>query len=745
MASEDGPKKQRSKGACDICRRQKIRCDRASMPNQRCSNCVAFNSECITYTSQVMEKGPRRKRTNVQPGTSSIDSPRMETARSVVDGLLRQTYTAPQDSEALLQLLLDVSRYARSLEQELDKSRHAQSSQPSTAFLPAPDVAGVIADIQNLPEHLTILADDRISAKNSSIMFVKTAMNWARLQSTPNVCAPRFTRPMYWTALPWEICPEPAVTQTFPPPDLLRNLVDIYFDQINIFSFILHRPTFEQSLADGLHLRNSDFGATVLAVCALGGRNSSDKRVILPSEQGELGAGWEWFRQIRRPFSGPAIKNASLYEVQLCCLYLLFQQTGSDPGSTWSLCGMGILQARDVGTHLLVADGTSFTIEAESLRRCCFHLSIFNSISNACFGRPRVDVPGEYESPTACDDEYWEHPDPTMNFKQPAGKPALSEFFTAYIALMKIFTFSWWTSANYTGMRPLEPETVAELDARLNQWATEIPEHLLWNPYQQNSVFFEQSVVLYASYYHVQILAHRPFLQAKSVSTLRSVSICTSAARSYATIADVKVRRGGILPNYYLVKVAFDSAILLLLNISGGTRSGLVLDIDREIADVHKCMRLLRQTEARFQNAGRFYDCICEILNASNLPLPATSSSDPLSSNPSLGTPNDRDAPWEMNNGQAAESWPESFLPMAVEDLGSLPIYESFDFSDLERHAAAASNFEPLPSYDFTGVPPLGANMDTDHYLSHWMPYFSTVDEVVQAMLTDGVGASSEM
>lgn len=46
-------------------------------------------------------------------------------------------------------------------------------------------------------------------------------------------------------------------------------------------------------------------------------------------------------------------------------------------------------------------------------------------------------------------------------------------------------------------------------------------------------------------------------------------------------------------------KAVFDSAIVLLLNISGATRSGLALDVDRELLDVYKCMTLLRQMELR--------------------------------------------------------------------------------------------------------------------------------------------------
>ncbi|KAJ7162699.1 hypothetical protein C8R43DRAFT_1123378 [Mycena crocata] len=35
-----------TQGACDICRRQKVRCDSATMPGNRCSKCIAFDSEC---------------------------------------------------------------------------------------------------------------------------------------------------------------------------------------------------------------------------------------------------------------------------------------------------------------------------------------------------------------------------------------------------------------------------------------------------------------------------------------------------------------------------------------------------------------------------------------------------------------------------------------------------------------------------------------------------------------------------
>lgn len=43
----------------------------------------------------------------------------------------------------------------------------------------------------------------------------------------------------------------------------------------------------------------------------------------------------------------------------------------------------------------------------------------------------------------------------------------------------------------------------------------------------------------------------------------------------------------------------FTSGIVLLLNIWGGKRSGVATDAGKEMADVHKCMKMLKALEPR--------------------------------------------------------------------------------------------------------------------------------------------------
>lgn len=65
----------------------------------------------------------------------------------------------------------------------------------------------------------------------------------------------------------------------------MKTLIHHYFKQINIEMPLLHRPTFEKHIADGMHKMNSTFGAVVLLVCALGSRYSDDPRVQLSEEE----------------------------------------------------------------------------------------------------------------------------------------------------------------------------------------------------------------------------------------------------------------------------------------------------------------------------------------------------------------------------------------------------------------------------------------------------------------------------
>lgn len=144
-----------------------------------------------------------------------------------------------------------------------------------------------------------------------------------------------------------------------------------------------------------------------------------------------------------------------------------------------------------------------------------------------------------------------------------------------------------------------------------------------WDPNREHEVFFNQSVTLYTTYYHLQILIHRPFIalpRKPSRLSFPSLAICTNAARSCSHIVDIQQRRFASRTPFNQVGLlvtivgcteasdmcivsqmsVFTAGIVLLLNIWGGKRSGLSTDPNKEMADVHKCMQSLRSCEERY-------------------------------------------------------------------------------------------------------------------------------------------------
>ena len=93
----------------------------------------------------------------------------------------------------------------------------------------------------------------------------------------------------------------------------------MYFTELNDYQPLLHRPTFEQSIKDGLHERDEGFGLVVLLVCATGSRFSDDPHMSLEGSHSALSSGWEWFRQVhfmRKSFLTPP----TLYDIQICAV-----------------------------------------------------------------------------------------------------------------------------------------------------------------------------------------------------------------------------------------------------------------------------------------------------------------------------------------------------------------------------------------------------------------------------------------
>jgi hypothetical protein len=101
----------------------------------------------------------------------------------------------------------------------------------------------------------------------------------------------------------------------FPEEDLLWTLIGHYFTYVNAFLPLLHRPTFEQQVIDGLHRRDGGFGGSLSLVCALGARFSDDPRVLLKGTNSVQSAGWAWYDQVQL-IRNNGLAPPSIYEIQ---------------------------------------------------------------------------------------------------------------------------------------------------------------------------------------------------------------------------------------------------------------------------------------------------------------------------------------------------------------------------------------------------------------------------------------------
>ncbi|KAJ7605126.1 fungal-specific transcription factor domain-containing protein [Mycena polygramma] len=640
-------KKRRLDRACDLCRRRKSRCTSTA-----CTICTAANLEC-TYNESMAPRTTTR--TQIESLEAQLDQSEALVRR--LRAQLANTHISNGNAPSLLQNATN------------NEDRNtAEESAMCLYFLrsalrgPAPSHADDLPDLEMEWKDVSIgaMPDRRFIGKSSGAQLIKAAVALKatvkreesevdlKYCSTPEQPLAMDDSPYahnqahhrcgtsswpsrrlrYWTWKPWETTAHRTHAYGFPSESRMAQLIELYFMHVNMYLPLLHRPTFQRSITDGLHLRNDGFAATVLLVCAIASRwegNPSARDV-------DLGCGWEWFEQV--PLVGNHLfGHATLYDLQYYCLAVQFLDGSSAPQARWTLIGLGLRLAQDIGCHRRPADEVP-SVERELYKRAFWVLVYLDRIISWHMGRPCAVQHDDFDIdfPIECDDEYWEHP--VHPFQQPLGVPSRVTFFNAIMRLQHILAFSLKILYGLKKMSQFfmpddtwEENAVAELDSALNNWHQQIPEHLRWDPAREDPVFFDQSVALYCAYYQLQILIHRPFIPMLHMrkfapTALPSLAICTNAARACANMVDIQRRRKGSVPVAINMSAAFTSGIILLLNVWSGRRKGLVSDPNREMAHVHKCMEVMRLCEKRWQSAGLLWDILAELASVGQLPLP---------------------------------------------------------------------------------------------------------------------------
>ncbi|TFK21102.1 hypothetical protein FA15DRAFT_672885 [Coprinopsis marcescibilis] len=728
LASRSQSKKRRIPGACDVCKRKKIRCDSGELPGNRCSNCIQAGLEC---THKEVTKALGSAKGYVESLEMRLDK---------MDKLLRR-------------LLPGVD-----LNEELNKpAGRPCTPKPLQPINSQPEILGKLSRLTLNP------TENRYFGKSSQYELLQTALDLREEFTGEGVAyvspaIPMKRREFYdvpsWMTYNPEL-DEDEREYLFPDEDLCPSLIDAYFTYINPFLPLLHRPTFQNHVDEGLHHEDSMFARVFLMVCAHGARYSDDPRVLSEGTDSPRSAGWKWFEQVN-VLRKNLFNRTGLYELQMHALYVSFASSSEMPQGVWAQIGMALRLSQEVGGHLrrrVDKQNTMPTAEDELWKRAFWVILTLDRLISSTAGRPCGLQEEDYDLdlPLEVDDEYWD-----QGFVQPEGKPSSMAYFITYLNLMEIVAYTMrliYSSKNSrftskTSQRS-EQQIIAELDAAMNNWMDSVPEHLKWNPGSTNDLFLKQSSALHATYYHVQILIHRPFIPSPrnpKPGAFPSLAICTNAARSCCHVLEAFSRLSP-LPSHPFQVLAFTSGLVLLLNIWSGKRSGFAPSPKREMEDVQRCMDMLKTAEHRSASAGRFLDMLTELASAGDIGTElqktgkkskskkrsrsdsqsdsSSSSIDVSMASPTTETRNIAGTRRVSLSQQATSPIspiepPINFLlPMYSNDLGRLPVYGQFNFTDPsnvnaflgEQLGQILTSVPTKTAYHFDQPPPVMPNL----------------------------------
>ncbi|KAJ7167929.1 fungal-specific transcription factor domain-containing protein [Mycena filopes] len=578
-----GPPKTKRQRACDICRRNKRKCDGGG--ERRCTRCTKYDLAC-TYAEPALRR--------VVPHTEDLSNSEDE---DYVDALKLRLETA----EAALK---------RQEEAQMGLAIRAIRSMARPFPAPHPDDAAFLEIADSLQ---AISLDDQprdpgFLGKSSAAMLVKAAVAvkppnkpWTPPQNRPP--------PRRWTLKPWE-------AETFfecgPFPDdaLLASLVASYFSRVNHFLPLLHRGIFEESVHRRLYVQDPSFGTVLLLVCALGA-------LYLP---GSEGLAWELYNQVE--LCGHSLRQQpTLYDLQAYGLATEFLRCAVSARAAWSIVGFGVRMMQDVAAHRRKSRRNAISVEEELEKRAVWLLLLSDTYLSGILGRPPALDPLEIDIdlPSSCDDGFWEPSGPGV---QPPDVPASAPFFSALLMLYRVLHFAqrslYVTVVSHLRMGPAHLQTFAHIAAELNaalDWTfkTTIPPHLMWDPARQDALFFDQSAALYCFYCYTRILIFRPFIPALRSQVIpadpNALAICVRAARSCMHVAQIQWQRAPANPLPFSQGALFSSAMVLLLDRWSEGEGGQVQS-EADAALIRAAIDILKSQRRCWASSGFYIDVL---------------------------------------------------------------------------------------------------------------------------------------
>ncbi|KAF8208778.1 fungal-specific transcription factor domain-containing protein [Mycena galopus ATCC 62051] len=674
------------------------------MPDSCCSSCLAFGTPC-TYMNPYRKRGP--KNLLVEELKKENASLKAKLRKLSVCSLCSQPLQSGAQENGTVASSSSVFNAASTS----SVFNHNSPESDITTSAETEPVDGQDFSADELAARFESFSIESLKTKYygaASVFALANSAIAAKDKSLGRASLRHSRRPLFWDVLPWEketYAQQPKYV--YPDNDLIESLVQIYFACIHTTIPILHRPTFERNVAEGLHLTDTQFGGLLLSVLSVASRYSNDPRVFVDGNS-SLSAGWTFATQIwilRRLF------EPTLYEVQMYYMLSLYSLSLSEPQVSWLYVGLGIRFLQQRGEHRK-KEGRKRGPEDEQWRRAFWSFVVLDRYLGAFLGRPMGLHPEEYdlELPSEVDDEYWD-----QGFTQPPGKPSQVAYFNCSLQLYEILgdvmtrlygskkskLMLGWDGPDW------EPRIVAELDSAVNVFSDSIPLHLQWDPeHPPHGAFFDQAASLHITYNYVRIAIHRQYIQKAIVLAAPSLSICAGAARAIIHTADSWLRKRQRIPLPSIINPVFVSGIVLVLNILATKRAGIPLDKkNKDLLLVATAMEILKFAEARMQPVGRLWELLQEIWSIDgSLPLASNGEHDSMdasASPPALSPP----APVPRAPPVQSTSLPPPDVPGVTDDFFT-QLRKSFE------QPIPESNWDGAPAFDQSAQSGQGMSVD---------------------------------
>ncbi|KAF8134641.1 fungal-specific transcription factor domain-containing protein [Boletus edulis] len=631
-------KKRKIERACDACRRRKTKCDGPRMPDNTCTNCIQNRKTCSYVESSKPRGPPKAYITSLEDRLEKMQAllkrlrPEADFSEELGPLVIRDSWkTDPEPPRVSPPLekstspsassvrhkgspsgrsrsnALPSSRSTRTLRSDTDLSSDGYTSSDSEEVGELSLSRGMkrltIRGLEPTQDHRPITDNQvRFHGKSSCFKLIEPTRklrdehvnrltggeerSCSSRDSTP-IDAAALRRPEFWTTPPWEFAFEgyqnrledlsSSLAEDFPPHDLADSLIKLFFENVNPFLPLFHRPTFERQWRDGLQHKDAWFGCLCLSMFAVASRWSDDPRVLddgrydVPQAERPIAtykwqrAGWRFFNAAVDVHRGSLslFHPAGLFEVQTMALLGMFLRGTAFHPVAWLFISIGLRKAQDVGAHRKKIYGDKTSIEGELWKRAFWVLVLLDRIASAALGRPCCSGEEDFDAelPLEVDDEYWEPENQEGAFQQPPGKPSKIAAFNSCLKLTKILAYAMRTiyaldrsKLLFSAARPQWQEVLAQLNHAMTEWVDSVPKHLRWSPHIEDPLFSDQSATLYITYYVIQIMIYRPFLpqslhsvmniMPRSNMPIPCIAVCVNAGKCVARILKAQITRG---------------------------------------------------------------------------------------------------------------------------------------------------------------------------------------------------------